>query len=465
MKFINWMITGLMLNIPLIGLIAQEKKPNIILIISDDQGYHDLGSYGNAVIKTPNLDQLAEEGVRLTNFYTTGSGCTPSRSGLLTGRYPQRNGTFELFRNNMVNYGHKYTEYEYSVSPERILGTDLREVFISEVLKEAGYRNGYFGKWDLGQLQRYLPLQQGFDDFYGFANTGIDYFTHERYGAPSMLDGNEPTTRDKGIYATDLFERESLEFLRQNSESPFFLYLSFNAPHLPSTLDPELRGVVQATEEYLDLYPEDTSREEKKRRGYMAAVTQMDHAIGSILNEVEKMGEENNTLVIFLSDNGGSLGNADNFPLRGGKAQFFEGGIRVPCIVKWPGQIPPGTVSDEFLSALEIFPTIVNAAHWSLPKNIVYDGFDMMPVLKGGKQSDRTKMFWQFRGDIATRIDNWKWIDSRRGTGLFNLSEDISETTDLSEQYPDILSRMKMEFGTWKKEMENAEPRGPFKDF
>src|SRR5690606_851095 len=135
----------------------------IILIISDDQGYNDLGSYGNKTIKTPHLDQLAREGVRLTNFYTTGSGCTPSRSGLLTGRYPQRNGTFELFRNNMVNYGHEYTDYEYSVSPERILGTDLRVIFISEVLNEGGYRDGYFGKWDLGQLTRFLPLQQGFD--------------------------------------------------------------------------------------------------------------------------------------------------------------------------------------------------------------------------------------------------------------------------------------------------------------
>src|SRR5690606_29750109 len=283
------------------GLQAQNDRPNIVLIISDDQGFEDLRCYGSPTIQTPHLDQLAAEGVRLTSFYVTSSACTPSRSGLLTGRYPQRNGTFELFRNNMVNYGHEYTDYEYSVSPERILGTDLREVFMSEVLKKVGYRNGYFGKWDLGQLKRFLPLQQGFDDFYGFANTGIDYFTHERYGIPSMLDGNEPTTKDKGIYTTTLFEREALEFLRNTSDQPFFLYLAYNAPHNPSNLDPEIRPNPQATEEFLAMYPEGETREEKRRHGYSAAVTQMDHSIGNILTEIEKMGEEENTLVIFLS--------------------------------------------------------------------------------------------------------------------------------------------------------------------
>src|SRR5690606_17507370 len=220
--------------------------------------------YGSPTIQTPHLDQLAAEGVRLTSFYVTSSACTPSRSGLLTGRYPQRNGTFELFRNNMINYGHEYTEYEYSVSPERILGTDLREVFISEALKQTGYHNGYFGKWDLGQLKRYLPLQQGFDDFYGFANTGIDYFTHERYSVPAMLDGNTLTEKDKGTYATTLFEREALRFLKERKEEPYFLYLAFNAPHSASSLDPEIRGTVQAPQEYLDLYPAGETRTEQR---------------------------------------------------------------------------------------------------------------------------------------------------------------------------------------------------------
>ncbi|MEX2512057.1 MAG: sulfatase-like hydrolase/transferase [Cyclobacteriaceae bacterium] len=444
--------------------LAQKAKPNIILIISDDQGYHDLGSYGNDEIITPHLDQLATEGVILTNFYVTGSGCTPSRSGLLTGRYPQRNGTFELFRNNMVNYGHHYTEYEYSVSPERILGTDLREIFISEALKEADYTNGYFGKWDLGQLRRYLPLQQGFDEFYGFANTGIDYFTHERYGSPSMLDGNTPTIKDKGAYTTDLFEREALKFIDQNADSPFFLYLAYNAPHNASNLDPEVRGTVQATEKYLQMYSKGDTPRANRQRGYKAAVTHMDQSIGNILAMVKKKGLDDNTLVIFLSDNGGS-GLADNYPLRGGKAQFFEGGIRVPCMVKWPGIIEPGQTNHDFLSSLEIFPTIIAAAGLNLPENVVYDGFDMLPALQGKPYAKRTHMFWEFRGDVAARMDHWKWVRSARGNGLFDLSQDIEEQRDLSLEYPEILEKITGEFVNWQGAMANAEPRGPFKDF
>lgn len=458
------MIVGLlMLNVAFPQAI--RSRPNIVIIVADDLGYNDLGSYGSTDIETPHLDQLAKEGVRLTNFYVTGSGCTPSRSGLLTGRYPQRNGTYELFRNDLVNYGHKYTAHEYSISPERVLGTDLREVFVSEALKPSGYVNGYFGKWDLGQLKRFLPLQQGFDAFYGFANTGIDYYAHERYGIPSMYNGNELTEKDKGTYSTHLFEREALKFINNQTDKPFFLYLSYNAPHMASSLEPGIKGTVQAPEDFIKRYQEGKTPAEFKRRGYKAAVTCMDESIGNILMLLKRRGYEDNTIVIFLSDNGGSPGVSSNAPLRGGKAQFFEGGIRVPCIVKWPGHIKKGSVNDALLSSLEIFPSVMAAANTPLPDSIIYDGFNMWPTLRGQENAGRTEIYWEFRGDYAARIDQWKWVASKKGRGLFDLSKDVSEKSDVTAQYPEIAARMESAFRKWQRDMANAEPRGPFKDF
>jgi arylsulfatase A-like enzyme len=444
----------------------QTEQPNIVLIVSDDQGYHDLGCYGATDVKTPTLDKIAEEGARLTNFYVTCSFCTPSRASLLTGRYPQRNGTYELFRNDRINDGHLYTAYEYSVSPERLLGTDLREILISELLHEAGYINGIFGKWDMGQLRRYLPLQNGFDRYYGFVNTGIDYFTHERYGIPSMYDDNDPTTRDKGTYCTDLFEREALKFLKQNIDKPFFLYLPFNAPHYGSNQHKEdPRYPVQATQQYLDMYPEAYASGNFRRQGTMAAITDMDDAIGNLLQVIEEAGKEDHTLVIFLSDNGGG-GSGSNHPLRGGKGNFFEGGIRVPCIIKWPDRIPGNQVIDNFLSSMEIFPTILSATGIEKPDDLILDGFNIMPLLEGDKKDlERTEMYWEAREKYAARIGNYKLVNNIDQQGFFDLSRDISELNDLTDTLPDKFDEINNKFNAWKREIANAEPRGPFKDY
>jgi arylsulfatase A-like enzyme len=454
------------------------RRPNIILIVSDDQGYADLGCLDRNEIRTPQLDRLAREGVRLTDFYVTWPACTPSRGSILTGRYPQRNGLYDMIRNDIADLGVRIPPEEYAVSPERVLGMDTREILISQVLKDAGYATAVFGKWDGGQLRRFLPLQRGFDEFYGFVNTGIDYYTHERYGTPSMYRGNAPTTDDRGTYCTHLFRREALRFIRENRDRPFFLYLPFNAPHGASSLDPKVRGAAQAPDEFKRLYPhlkdgyvegqrygEDAlvPSREKRRLEYMAAVTYMDDAIRSVLKLLDELELADDTLVVFFSDNGGG-GGADNTPLRGGKAQMFEGGLRVPFIARFPGRIPPGRVSNEFLTSLELFPTFARLAG-ALPGGVVYDGFDMLPVLAGRESSPRNEMFWERRGERAARVEGYKWIESSRGGGLFDLASDVGEQHDLSGQKPEVVAKLKSRFEAWQAEMEASEPRGPFRDY
>ncbi len=447
-----------------IGLAAPAQRPNVLIIVSDDQGYHDLGCFGSTDVKTPNLDRLAAGGVRLTSFYVTWPACTPSRGSLLTGRYPQRNGTYDMYRNDMVNYGHRYAADEYAVSPEMILGMDEREVLLPAVLRSGGYASGIYGKWDLGQLKRFLPLARGFDDYYGFANTGIDYVTHERYGVPSMRRGNDLTTADKGTYCTHLFEREALRFIDQHQDRPFFVYVPYNAPHGSSSLDPPVKGTVQAPDEYIRQYPATKNEKERKRIGYWAAINCMDESIGRILDRLEQRKLADNTLVIFFSDNGGASQDK-NYPLRGKKGQMFDGGIRVPCIVRWPGHLPAGRVCDEFLTSLEVFPTVLAACAVQPPKDVVLDGFDMTPVLAGKSPSPRKEMFWQRRDDKGARVGQWKWVESAAGNGLFDLSTDISEEKDLSQEKPEILKMVQQRFAAWKQTMQTAEPRGPFRDY
>jgi arylsulfatase A-like enzyme len=447
---------------------AVERPPNILLIVSDDQGYHDLGCYGSDVVKTPHLDRLAAGGVRLTDFYVTWPACTPSRGSLLTGRYPQRNGTYDMFRNDKVDYDYHYPPGEYAVSWEMIGGMDTREVLIPRVLGPAGYVSGVFGKWDLGQLHRFLPLQRGFNEFYGFTNTGIDYWAHERYGVPSMRRDNTRTDADRGTYATELFAREALRFIREHKDRPFFCYVPFNAPHGASNLErprPGAQAPVEYTRKHYGAYdPKEPHTREAKRKRYMAAVTYMDEKIGRMLDLLDAQGLADTTLVIFFSDNGGSSA-ADNTPLRGGKSRMWEGGLRVPCIVRWPRRIPPGSVCREFLTSLEVFPTLVRAARGALPGDVVLDGFNMAEVLAGRQESPRKEMFWERRGDRAARVGNWKWVESSRGSGLFDLAKDIGEQRDLSQERPEVLGRVKGRFAAWKRRMDEADPRGPFRDF
>ena len=473
----------------LIGILAAAAAQPNLLIVSDDQGYNDLGLLGNGII-TPALDRLAAEGTRLTSFYVAWPACTPSRASLLTGRYPQRNGIYDMIRNEAPDYGYKYPRAEYEVSFERIGGMDIRERIIPQLLP-ASYTTGIYGKWDLGTLKRFLPTSRGFDDFYGFVNTGIDYYTHERYGVPSMYRHTERTEEDKGTYCTYLFEREAMRFLEENAgQRAFFLYVAFNAPHNSSALEPAIRTSVQAPDKYKKMYPPvengtrtverykyaerhkwgrepvEVTTSEARQRDYRASVTCMDDSIGKMLDLLDKKGVANNTIVVFLSDNGGS-GGADNRPLRGRKAQTWEGGIRVPCIVRWPGgEVPAGSTNDAFLSSLELLPSFAKACGKELPDNIVLDGYNWWPTLRGGIASPRTSMFWKRRDTWGARVNEWKWtVMGENQQGLFHLAEDIGETNDLSQERPDMLRKLQQAYQSWLKQMDEAEPRGPFRNY
>jgi arylsulfatase A-like enzyme len=447
---------------------ADDRPPaHVILIVSDDQGYSDLGCLGAKPIRTPHLDRLAAEGVRVTDFYVTWPACTPSRGSLLTGRYPQRNGLYDMIRNDLVNYGHRYTEEDYAVSPEMTLGLDVREVTLGDVLAKAGYHCGMVGKWDMGQAKRFLPLQRGFASFYGHGNNGIDYYTHERYGIPSMFRGNSRVIVDRGTYATRLFEREAVEFIQEAAagDKPFFLYLCFNAPHSASSYaGPEgiAKTGVQAPPEEVVSYRDQGLAE--KLATYYAAMTRMDEAVGKVMRALEEKNLSENTLILFLSDNGGS-GNGGNAPLRGGKGTLWEGGLRVPFIASWPARLPRGKVCTEFLTSLEVLPTLCAATGAALPDGVVLDGFDMLPVLRGDAASPRQSLFCQRRGDKAARVGRWKWVDSAKGSGLFDLDQDLGEKHDLSDQHPEVLQGLRDQFAKWRAEMDKADPRGPFRDY
>ncbi len=278
-----------------------------------------------------------------------------------------------------------------------------------------------------------------------------------------MFRGNERTTADRGVYTTTLFQREAARFVRENRERPFFLYLAFNAPHGASTFAGDAArpgaGVgVQAPEEWLAKYPERNPTNGVTR--YLAAVSCMDAAIGELLDLLRELGLEQRTLVMFLSDNGGS-GNGGNAPLRAGKGTLFEGGLRVPFIARWPGHIPANTESAELLTTLEVFPTLLAAAGVKQPSGLALDGFDMLPVLQGKAKSSRREMFWQMREARAARVGSYKWVESPKGGGVFDLSADPGEKTDLSAAKPEVAAQLKERFRCWGKAMDDRALQRP----
>jgi iduronate 2-sulfatase len=400
-----------------------ERPPNIVLFLSDDQGYADVGCQQHeAQIATPHIDRLADEGVRFTSGYASAYVCAPTRAGLLTGHYQQRFGF-------------------YRASDSR-MGLPLGEITLADLLQRAGYATGIFGKWHLGLEPEYHPLRRGFDSFYGFlGHGGHDYFELRATEDHTSIFRDEERIDDTG-YLTDNLAREAVAFIESNKDEPFFLYLPFNAVHAP----------LQAPKGDIARY--DTGSAE--RDTYLAMLHRMDLAVGQVLDCLEREGLREQTLVVYLSDNGGAKKNhSDNGPLRGYKHSVYEGGLRVPFLVSWPGTLPQGETCDEPVISLDVLPTACAAAGVSLPTDRSYDGVNLLPLLRGEAEEPLPRaLFWDGEDDRqAMRSGPWKWVRNRGRVELFDLRTDLGEQEDLSALQPEMAARLGGEFAAWRVSM------------
>ncbi len=412
------------------------RKPNIVLIFSDDQGYADMGCHGCTDIPTPHMDAIAAAGARFTDGYVTAPVCSPSRAGLLTGRYQQR-------------FGH---EHNPGAAPEA--GLPLSEKTIADHLKAAGYATGMVGKWHLGMLEKQNPVNRGFDEFFGFLHGAHSYLPSRRRSRlkDPIRRGFEPV--EEGEYLTDASAREAVAFIDRHRAEPFFLYVPFNAVHSP----------LEATERYLSRFGH---IRDEKRRTFAAMLSAMDHAVGAILGALRRAGLEENTLVFFISDNGGPTAQtmASNKPLRGGKAQMYEGGIRIPFLMQWKGRLPAGQVYRQPVSTLDVLPTALEAAGVGSASGAKLDGVDLLPFLTGRHTGiPHETLFWRMGQQAAVRKGRWKLVIRRQQSPeLYDLVADIAEQRDLAQQEPDVLRKLGQAYEQWNAQM--AEPLWVRKSF
>jgi len=410
-------------------------KPNIVLILADDLGYADLGVHGSTEAVTPHLDSIAARGIRCTQAYISAPVCSPSRAGILTGRYQNRFG-FEFLVND-----------ESTAADGELIGLDPAEATLAERMQDLGYTTACIGKWHLGTDDACLPTNRGFDVFYGTLGQS-SYFT------PTLIDSRRSTRGKKvstpGYYVTDDYSRRAVEFIEEHAGTPFFLYLPHFAVHKPH----------DATERYLSRFP---AIDDPVRRAYLAMLAAMDDGIGELLAVLRDTGIEENTLVLFLSDNGGTQGSS-NDPLRGKKGGLWEGGIRTPLLVQWPARLPEGTVFHEPVLALDLFPTCIAAAGGAIDESWRLDGVDLLPYFAG--KTDATPhetIYWKFGTQWAIRHRDWKLVQAREGRGgsiqiarpgpvrLFDLAEDPREEHDLAAGNPGHAARLRELWEAWDK--------------
>ena len=430
------------------GASGGSRKPNVIIILSDDAGYADFGVTGNKLVPTPHIDRLAHTGVLCTQRYVTGSTCTPSRMGLMTGRYQQRFGA-ECNVPTIPTPG--YTKED--------LGCDTREHTMGDAMQALGYRTMAIGKWHLGELPKYHPSRRGFDEFYGFLGGSRSYWPLKKPGrGHAILRSHEPVDEQKEIrYLTDDFTDAALDFIDRNQKNPFFIYLAYNAVHGPK----------HAKEEDI----EQCSTISPKNRRLVAAMTRsMDDNVGRVQAKLDALGLTKDTLVVFLNDNGGPQDSAySNWPLRGHKGSYWEGGVRVPFIVSWPGRLPKGKRFDHPVSALDLLPTCVAAAGGTPPSDWNLDGVDLLPFLSGQRRGEPHEiLFWRFWRVAAVRQGPWKLLrvaqdplQERRDLilplVLINLDDDPGETRNLAKQHPGKARELLAKLEQWEQSL--AQPR------
>ncbi|MDO8539648.1 MAG: sulfatase-like hydrolase/transferase [Opitutaceae bacterium] len=420
-------------------------RPNILLVTADNLGFGDVGCFGNREILTPNIDALAQDGVRCTAYYSASPTCTVSRATLLTGRYPQRIKLNHQLPGIAGNYG---------------IGLRHSERLIPAYLKPAGYATGAFGKWNIGFAPGSRPTERGFDEFIGNVSGNIDYQTYSYQGKHDLHRGTAEYRTN--TYSTDLYADSTIDFIRRHAGGPFFAYLPFNAPHYPSAGNlPKGEPVKwQAPEEYFKLYGFSPDEPDPKKR-YRVVVSAMDAALGRVLRKLDELGLRQNTLVIFYSDNGAfmhpghGLEVASNAPFRDGGVTLWEGGIRVPAVFRWPGRLPAGTVCAEPIISTDILPLLLHATGLPLPADRALDGIDPTETLAGRARSPHDLLFWEFTQSrktmSAVRDRQYKLIrqHTTEPFELYDLLNDPGETKNLASAKPAVTQALEQAYTRW----------------
>lgn len=441
MKIIILAITFLMLISPLQAHTVKQERPNIIIIMADDLGYGDLGSY-KGIQKTPNLDQLAKEGMRFTDFHSSGTVCSPTRAGFITGRYQHKSGV-----DGVVNADPEHPSYSFGVDPQS-------EITFPNLVKAQGYKTALMGKWHIGYEKRFNPMNFGFDRFVGFLSGNIDYISH--YDRMENFDWwhDRQQVEEEG-YTTQLITKHATDFINTNKKNPFLLYIAHEAVHNPmqGPTSPILRG----------------PNKQKKNKDivgsevYKEVIAELDISVGKIIQTVKRAGISDNTLIIFTSDNG-PMPLSSAGVLRGIKGSLYEGGHRVPTIAWWPNKIKSHSINNQLTSSLDVMPTILSLTGASVPKGHKLDGIDLMPTLLGQAETHR-ELFWRNGGltlnatnlltkdkSKAMRSGKWKLVVSPyyKEASLYDLSVDVAEQYDIAHKHPKIVKAMMAKVRAWE---------------